>query len=1050
MSWPRLVAPMALATAATAQGTFVNYEDPQVKPIAVATLGGQDHVLACNTPDNSIEIYRAEWSLQPAIARVPVGLSPVTVKWHAPSSSFYTCNFLGDSVSRVRLDIVSTSPLTIDAVLEQTEYVGNEPADIAFDPAGGTAVVALHAAGQVRRINLADLSGVTPPLPLGTFAPAHVQPRLAAYVNAGANLANILPLWGVKQARRLEILPDNRAYVLNTMGGEISARSPYDLGLFAIMPSGTPFHALSGVGTTNLGCAVNAAGDRMYVVSQIAQNVGRNGVVAVQLGNLETGFVQTWLQVIDLPVNGPPVLLAEQILGPPPATGKPAVSIDLNRDYLPTAAVRSPVPVGERLAQVTDVIVVPPPSGSSTPRIVLAAFGSDRIAVLRPDPTQASGYARTVVDLAPVAGGYGAVGPRGLAYSATAMEPGASTPGLVFALNRLDNSIAVVSPWTAALARRALTTDPTPASIRAGRKFLYTAKATSGTQMVSCSSCHVDARTDGLRWRLGDTAPGSIIEPRLIDVAGVASHFAPNKPEMVTQTLQGLVDCHLEPDLMQFLATNAPYHWRGDKNSFQDFNEAFVNLQGMQPTGAGAGPEGISSIEMDTYTAFVNTIHHPPNPEQLPEREFGSNGLVGRDLFHTLPALVGRSCVNCHALPEGSNNMITEVFSIDASRASVPPGTTQNHPFETAALRNVLARELLVPATAFQPTPLPTQPVFWPIVGTSGLLHGGAGSVGAIPTQSSLTLNDNVFHNFALPLAQVSAITEFVRQLDTGSAPLIGFAWTETTVTGPNVANMDLATGQARAANVGVAAYLRVGALVRGYWYDPTIDQFVQEGGTGLFSRNRLQAQVAAPGDVLIVQVTPAASERRVASLTGITAPLAGPAPTDILPLGMVPNTAYVGVTSLVTTAGAATGKLTTLTAAAQTDGFVPALRHEPPRRFRVAGNNIRHGAKLGLAHVIAPAVIVWFDLTATDLTMTSGERIWETTDELDALQTMAHLCGGYLAPGVLSVLSGDLSPAVVASLDPQGWNWYYFTVRNEDQTTGVSSGFQLVIDDLR
>ncbi|MCA8948131.1 MAG: hypothetical protein KDE27_01435 [Planctomycetes bacterium] len=1102
---------LTIAAALPAQGKFVNFEDPQVKPIAVASVGTNDYVLACNTPDNSVEVYLAEWDLDDPIARVPVGLSPVSVKWDPTTGCFYSCNYLGDSISRVRLDLVPASggiPETVHPVLERTAYVGDEPTDIAFDAGGGTAVVTLHSKGLAKRINLADLSQYTPAMPLFTLAPTLPSPEIDDYVDP-ASSSQIL--WLVKQARRVALLPDGRSYFLNTMGGEISDRSVYDLGVFMIDDSagGTTFHALSGTGSTNFGFAINGDNDRMYVVSQIANNVDNFGVGQVE--DDPTGFVQTWLQVVDLPSGGAigqnvPVLQMEQEAGVGAAVPG-QLSIDLNRDYSDDMA-RSALPIGETLAQVTDVILIPDPTPNAPERIVLAAFGSDRVAILTEDLSQDGGYARTLVDIPIVApaGAYSAAGPRGLAWSANASEPGSGTTGLVYVLNRLDNSIAVVNPANGNVTGRRLAFDPTPDNIRNGRKFLYTAKLTSGNGTVSCSSCHVDARTDGMRWRLGETAhSGGTIPTFLIDgynenlLPLPQDEFPRNKPEIVTQTLQGLVNYHLEPDGMQFMATNAPYHWRGDKPGFTDFNEAFVNLQGMTSvSAASSGPDarGFSAGEMQQYASFINTIHHPPNPDQPNTRTYGGSegdptnptdagllggALWGRKIFHIAPSIEGRSCVNCHSLPDGSSNTLTIVVEVPAGLASVqnPAPVLQWHPMETAALRNIGAREALLP-DGF----VASGNVVWPINGTAGLHHGGVGSLN--PTLGGListTLNDNVHRTF-VPLQfidskQAEALTEFIRQLDTGTAPLIGFAWTMTAGGSPTDARFDLAIGQAEEANVGVAAYRRVGGVEQGFWYDVTLGEFREESGSASLTQAQLVNALSGADDVLIVQATPAGSERRVASLDGVAPALLTSGPMNIELEPMVPDTAYEGITHFdgnidpnhptrpfvwnpnlgsgpvplpaPPTPQSQQAQRELATAAAKADVGVPdTLRHEPPRRFRVAGDNIANGAKLGIESWAAPNVLVWFDLTPTPLLNENNRQIWETTEELDALQTMALLCGGYSAPSVLAVLLGDFSPATINALDAKTWNSYRFYVKNEDGSVDQSGWEPLEIADDR
>src|SRR5262249_55610860 len=77
----------------------------------------------------------------------------------------------------------------------------------------------------------------------------------------------------------------------------------------------------------------------------------------------------------------------------------------------------------------------------------------------------------------------------------------------------------------------------------------------------------------------------------------------PTKGVLVTQSLQGLMNSEVErpqPDngVVQFQRfSNAPYHWRGDKKTFVDFNEAFVNLQGAKDVGT-TEPMGVSASDM--------------------------------------------------------------------------------------------------------------------------------------------------------------------------------------------------------------------------------------------------------------------------------------------------------------------------------------------------------------------------------------------------------------------------------------------------------------------
>jgi hypothetical protein len=68
---------------ADAQGNtdYLNFESPQIKPLAVATVGESDYLLACNTPDNSVSIADITGGTFRWTTRVPVGLEPVSVLW---------------------------------------------------------------------------------------------------------------------------------------------------------------------------------------------------------------------------------------------------------------------------------------------------------------------------------------------------------------------------------------------------------------------------------------------------------------------------------------------------------------------------------------------------------------------------------------------------------------------------------------------------------------------------------------------------------------------------------------------------------------------------------------------------------------------------------------------------------------------------------------------------------------------------------------------------------------------------------------------------------
>jgi len=158
--------------------------------------------------------------------------------------------------------------------------------------------------------------------------------------------------------------------------------------------------------------------------------------------------------------------------------------------------------------------------------------------------------------------------------------------------------------------------------------------------------------------------------------------------------------------------SNKPYHWDMDQAHFSDFNGG-----GFQSL---LGGSGLTVGEMQTMIRFINSIHYPPNEEQSIDRQYrgdvgNPNSLVnpggrlkgtlaqfGLKLFRQLRVVNGRACVQCHALPEGSNNLGTDpFFGRTILQAGEPPINLNTLPLvsnlplpmETAAMRGLAQKE---------------------------------------------------------------------------------------------------------------------------------------------------------------------------------------------------------------------------------------------------------------------------------------------------------------------------------------------------------------------
>lgn len=1045
---------VAIAASATAQGTYVNFECPQVKPIALATVGSTEYLLVCNTPDSSVEIYDPNTgspSIAPTfLARVPVGQGPASIRFDPETDCFYTANYIGDSVTKVQL----ASSAGLQWSVAATKPAGESPADLA-----------LSADGLTLFVTLADASM------LATLDPATLDPLAAPTLMTASATA---PTMGIKEPRRVEV-HNGAHWVLNMKGGNLHAPhtgSPlYDLDLWTHDPSTSTTRSAGLLGTTNAGMAFGPDG-LLYVVGSMARNDIADEANLQALAVTGTGFVESWLWVVN------------------PGGGSPTVSTsrDLNRND--TGGV---IAKPRTCSQPMDVVLLE--DDGAVAKVYIAAFGSDRLVVLAPNGGPASTWTRTLIGLTmtPLPNDYGRTGPRGLAINAAQTR--------LYCMNQLANSVSVVDLSTDTEAVRfSLQWDMTPRVVRSGRRFLYSAEF-AGNQTVACSSCDVDGRTDALGWDLGTPGATPVQHPIGLDdvIANPNSpgNFDADKGIMVTQSLQGLVNHPLNVAGQDFFS-NKPYHWRGDRADFPAFNGAFVSLMGATDLNPSGPPKGLSDTDMTRYRDFINTVMYTPNPEQAPDRVLrgtfgnagdttsGTDALLGLKVFHidALNRCGGRSCAQCHRLPAGTNNKITE------------PGGVGG--LETAAMRSLFSREGRAEATAAANVP------GWSNVMTThfGLAHAG-GTHGPGPTQPTFSfvvdgpasIDRFVFDSFGgftspAHYQRFEDLVQFCREMDAGIAPSVGVTYTVTFANKALTATTNafsLLEDQVRKANCGFAVYAQVGGSPVGYYFDVTAspEGYHQHGTATVISRAALLALVAS-GDILVLQGTPAGSERRIASLTGQPGTLTGAAPANIALLPMRPPTHWAQVPLLTKNwdpfVAPPNGFVFTHPLGLEPLSlksvrllqraliqFAPGLgftqmRHEAARRFAVAGDNIRLGARLQLrvpapatpgtpppyADVAGNTTLCEMNLYPTDQ-FVGEQRVWETAAEADPLVIYTLLCGGPAATGVAAAVN---TPSLVTettsfppgTFDPLTWNSFHVTVVNEDASASTGTWLTLTI----
>jgi YVTN family beta-propeller protein len=425
-------------------------------------------------------------------------------------------------------------------------------------------------------------------------------------------------------------------------------------------------------------------------------------------------------------------------------------------------------------------------------RVYVAAHGTDRVGVVN-----LAGVVQARIEIGSTPGATVNTrqkrGPRGLA-----LHP--SQPRL-YVFNRLSDTLAVVDTSTLAVLGEAPihTVDPLTAVRREGRKFLYDAKL-SGNGTMSCASCHIDGDMDGIAWDLGD--PSGTLQPGPVQPfpfnIGITS-FHPMKGPMTTQTLRGL-------------AGTGVLHWRGDRSNFQAFNGAFASL---------LGGSTIPTADMNDYAAYVLTLVHPPNPNQLLDRSLrtapaNNNESAGRTAFlqniATFPIPGGASCNTCHTLPTGTNGMvILSTLIQEAQQMKVPQ------------LRNMYRK------VGFNRVAGPQKSGF-------GYVHDGS-------TDTLTTfLSRPVFNPW--PTATKDDIVTFMMAGDTGTAPAVGyqFVMQQANATSPQLAaDLLLVTTRAAAGDLDLCAHGVVDGVPTGVLYVPGSGQFVTDRtGTGPFTQAQL------------------------------------------------------------------------------------------------------------------------------------------------------------------------------------------------------------------
>jgi YVTN family beta-propeller protein len=668
---------MVLPVAVRAQ--YVNFESSQVHPVALTPSGGK--LLVVNTPDALLEVFtvQTDGSLAPQ-ASIPVGLEPVTVVARSDSEA-WVVNHLSDTISIVDLNQRSTT---------RTLPVGDEPTDVVF--AGGRAFVAVSQEDAVKVFDLSNLSG--PPVKIDLFGS---DTRALAVSKDGSKVyAVVLNSGNQSTVINANVIFNNNAALdpnrlsqlgLNPIecsgphppypplppgivrnpaltdpssgvppvglivkwdpvtqtwrddtGQDWSMCLPYrlpDHDLFVIDASTLAVSTVDHLGTTLFDVSVNPGNGRIYVPNTEA----RNNVRFEHPLGVGGHVVDDRLTIVD------------------PTAGNAVTIVDLNTHINRASDPATNLP--ERMASISQPgMLIWNRAGTVG---YMTAIGSRKLFRVNGGCASGScifGPARSAPDAVEVG-----EGPTGVALR--------EDLGRAYVLNRFTNSIALVDTASLGKIGEVALHDPSSATIRNGRRFLYDGIDTSGHGDNSCASCHISGNMDELGWDLGNP-PGAFVpygtagdnvrfiapqgnQPQTVPAQPpFSAHrgFDPQKGPMTTQTLRGMLE---------------PLHWRGDRGTLNAFNKAFVGLLGARDIGPINGePAGLSAAQMELFRQFSLGIIFPPNPYRnlddtlpnapvtIPGNPFTGNPTAGQALFLSGSTDAGQSCSACHAMPFGA------------------------------------------------------------------------------------------------------------------------------------------------------------------------------------------------------------------------------------------------------------------------------------------------------------------------------------------------------------------------------------------------------------
>lgn len=876
-----LVGAVLFSGVASAQDSFVNWENPHVHPLELTNSGAR--LLAVNTADHRLEVFDVVADGIVWADSVAVGIDPVSVRARTNKEA-WVVNHISDSVSIVHLpsgrvkatlltddepcDVVFAGspqrafvtcsqantvlvfdPQNLNAAPTRLTIDAEDPRALAVSPDGNTVYAAVFESGNGSTILGGGLTmaGGSPPNvvndPSGPYAGVNPPPNDGAVFDPPENGSNpAAPAVGlvVKKDPAGNWLDDNGSDWTSLVSGANAAASGRVVGW------DLPDRDLAIIDANTLAISYTSRLMNMCMALAVNPNDGKVSVIGTDATNeirfepvLKGTFLRVLVALVDVGVSN---------------TVK-----DLN-DHLSYAT--STVAQTERDKSLGD------PRGmvwnSAGTRAYITGMGSNNVIVVDENGDRAG--INPTIEVGQ--------GPTGIALDEARQR--------AYVLNKFDGSISVIDTIAEMEISQRKFFDPTPKAVTTGRPHLYDTHRNSGLGQIACASCHVDARMDRLSWDLGDPAgdmksvAGQNLAAGIPQLSGTFEDFHPMKGPMLTQTMQDIIG-------------KEPHHWRGDRDGLEEFDGAFMGLQGDDTMP--------SLAEMQEFEAFLATVRFPPNPfrnfdNTLPDDlELTGHFTTGRfapagqplpngdatrglDLYRPPNLLDTVSCATCHTLPTGLGTDYTlSGFTYtpispgpngERHHALVPVDGSTNVSIKIPHLRNLYDR------VGFETTQTSNNAGF-------GFLHDGSVdslarflsepvfSVASDQDVADLVAFMLAFSGSDLPLGDPSVLLEPPGPLSKDSHAAVG---KQTTVRANGSAPIEQVTliaamlSLADAGDVAVVAHGRWNGEVRGYTYlGGSVFQSDRAAETisavGLFQR-------AWPGTEVTYTVVPVGTETRL------------------------------------------------------------------------------------------------------------------------------------------------------------------------------------------